>query len=168
MQCEIEVGGRPRRVTVSRAGGAFAVSIDGRLHRVDAVRIDAHTISLIVDGVWQRDTVIAPEGQMGRLVVGTAAVPVTVSLNARRQRHRAVDGGAFDSGPMRVSAPMPGKIVRVLVNTGDAVHANQPIVVVEAMKMENELRTERDGTVAEIHTREGMSVEAGTLLVVIQ
>ena len=63
---------------------------------------------------------------------------------------------------------MPGKVVRVLAKTGDSVHARQPLVVVEAMKMENELRASHDGTVAEVHVREGMSVEAGALLLVIQ
>ena len=60
---------------------------------------------------------------------------------------------------------MPGKIVRVLVGAGDAVHARQPLIVVEAMKMENELRAVRDGTVAEIHVKEGASVEAGAPLI---
>jgi biotin carboxyl carrier protein len=63
---------------------------------------------------------------------------------------------------------MPGKIVRVLVKPNDPVRVRQPLVVVEAMKMENELRAQRDGTVAEIHVRQGASVEAGALLVVIQ
>jgi biotin carboxyl carrier protein len=63
---------------------------------------------------------------------------------------------------------MPGKVVRVPVAVGDIVRARQPVVVVEAMKMENELRASRDGTVAEIHVREGMSVDAGALLLVIQ
>jgi len=56
----------------------------------------------------------------------------------------------------------------VLAKTGDAVRARQPLVVVEAMKMENELRASHDGTVAEVHVHEGMSVDAGALLLVIQ
>jgi biotin carboxyl carrier protein len=63
---------------------------------------------------------------------------------------------------------MPGKIVRVLVQTGDAVQARQPLVVMEAMKMENELRASRDGTVADVRVREGTSVDAGALLVVVR
>jgi len=63
---------------------------------------------------------------------------------------------------------MPGKIIRVLVREGDQVRARQPIVVVEAMKMENELRAERDGTVTEILVAEGRTVDSGALLVVIQ
>ena len=167
MHYEIEASGRVRHVTVTRLGGGFAVSVDGRLHQVDAARIDAHTLSLIVDNMWQRDTVITPESS-GRLVVLAGAVPVTVRLNGRRGGGRRQGGGAAGSGPLRIVAPMPGKVVRVLVKAGDAIRARQPVVVVEAMKMENELRADRVGTVAEIHTREGMSVEAGALLVVIQ
>jgi biotin carboxyl carrier protein len=63
---------------------------------------------------------------------------------------------------------MPGKVVRVLVKNGDTVLARQPLVVVEAMKMENELRAGRDGTVAEVHAKEGASVDAGALLVEIR
>jgi biotin carboxyl carrier protein len=62
---------------------------------------------------------------------------------------------------------MPGKTVRVLVKPGDDVAARQPLVVIEAMKMENELRAVRAGKVAEVHAREGASVDAGTLLVVV-
>jgi biotin carboxyl carrier protein len=63
---------------------------------------------------------------------------------------------------------MSGKVIRLLAGTGDVVRARQPIVVVEAMKMENELRAGRDGTVAAIHVKEGASVDAGALLLEIQ
>jgi biotin carboxyl carrier protein len=63
---------------------------------------------------------------------------------------------------------MPGKIVRVVVRPGDAVRARQTVVVIEAMKMENELRAARDGTVGELHAREGAPVVAGELLAVIR
>jgi biotin carboxyl carrier protein len=63
---------------------------------------------------------------------------------------------------------MPGKIVKVLVQPGDVVGARQGLVVVEAMKMENELRSQRPGTVADVRVKEGMSVEAGTVLVVVE
>jgi len=63
---------------------------------------------------------------------------------------------------------MPGKIIRVGVTSGEQVRARQTVVVIEAMKMENELKAGRDGTVGELHAQEGASVEAGALLVVIQ
>jgi biotin carboxyl carrier protein len=172
VQFEVETGGRVRHVAVSRTGDGFAVSVDGRLHQVDLARIDAHTLSLIVDtgvssGPQAYEATIAPDTD-GRLVVLIGAVPVALRLNGRRRGGRRQGGAVAGSGPLRIVAPMPGKVVRVLVKAGDPVRARQPVVVVEAMKMENELRADRDGTVVEIHTREGMSVEAGALLIVIQ
>jgi biotin carboxyl carrier protein len=78
------------------------------------------------------------------------------------------EGREAAAGPQRITAPMPGKIVRVPARAGDAVHARQTIVVIEAMKMENELKAARDGIVGELHATEGQSVDAGALLAVIQ
>ena len=78
------------------------------------------------------------------------------------------DDRRTSSGPLRILAPMPGKVVRVLVERGQSVRVRQPVVVVEAMKMENALRSDRDGTVADVLVGPGASVEAGALLVVIQ
>ena len=168
MQYEVEIGGRRRQVVVTRAGDRFAVSVDGHLRHVDAVRLDAHTLSLILDKVWQSDNSLTPDPVGGQLTVHVNGTPVPVTLNGRRHTGRRTESGASGSGPQRIVAPMPGKIVRVLVNAGDAVRVRQPVVVVEAMKMENELRAGREGIVTEIHAREGLSVEAGALLLVIQ
>ena len=177
MQYEVEVGGRRRQVVVTRTGGTFAVAVDGHTRRVDAARIDAQTLSLVVDSVWPEnasvrrsgyEVSVTPDPIGGQLVVHVGAIPVAVALNGRRRRDRTDDGRASGSGPQRLVAPMAGKVVRVLVTTGDTVRPRQPVVVVEAMKMENELRASREGTVAEIHAHEGMSVDAGALLIVIQ
>jgi biotin carboxyl carrier protein len=119
-----------------------------------------------VDGACPKETVVTPDaaGQLTAIVDGT---PVPVAVNGRRQRTRDQAAHA-GTGPQRVTAPMPGKIVRVLVAAGEAVRARQPVAVIEAMKMENELRAGRDGTVAEVLGRQGDSVEAGALLLVIQ
>jgi biotin carboxyl carrier protein len=142
------------------------VVVDGRLHHVDFARIDAHTLSLIVDS-GAHETTIAPEPG-GGLVVLVGVTPVGVKLNGRRRDGRRSGSAVAGAGPLRITAPMPGRVVRVLVKPGDDVRARQPVVVVEAMKMENELRADRDGAVAEVHVREGMSVEAGALLILIQ
>ena len=168
MQYEVEIGGTRRQVVVTRSGDGFAVSVDGRVRQVDAARIDAHTLSLVVDRVWSNEVSIASNPDTGQLDVHVGDTPVAVTLNGRRRWGRKEKGGGAGSGPQRLVAPMPGKVVRVLVKAGDTVAAKQPVVVVEAMKMENELRAGREGTVAEIHVREGMSVDAGALLLVIQ
>jgi biotin carboxyl carrier protein len=168
MQYEVEIGGRLVHVVVARTGDGFAVSVDGKTRQVDAARIDAHTLSLVVDKVWSKEVSIAADPVSGQLTVHVGTTPIAVTLNGRRRWGRKDDGGGAAAGPQRLVAPMPGKVVRVLVNGGDRVTAKQPVVVVEAMKMENELRASREGTVAEIHVREGMSVDAGALLLVIQ
>lgn len=182
MQYEVDIGGRRRQVVVTRApfdelrapragrgaGDGFAVSVDGRTRQVDAARIDAHTLSLVVDRVWSHEVSIATDPASGQLDVHVGATPIAVTLNGRRRWGRKDEGAGAGSDPQRLVAPMPGKVVRVLVTVGDLVTARQPVVVVEAMKMENELRASREGTVADIHVREGMSVDAGALLVVIQ
>jgi biotin carboxyl carrier protein len=103
-----------------------------------------------------------------QLAVQVGSTPLLVGLNGRRRQGKRDDSSHTTTGPQRVVAPMPGKIVRVLVHRGQTVATRQPLVVVEAMKMENELRAGRDGTVAEIHAQEGRSVDAGALLVIIQ
>jgi biotin carboxyl carrier protein len=176
---ELEVGGRTRRIALTRSGDDFAVVIDGangRPRQVQATRIDAQQWSLVVSDPGKSDTpgrrvsydVTVVSDPAGSLTVHVGSMPVAVAVNGRRRWGRKEDGAGAGSGPQRLAAPMPGKVVRVLVAKGEAVRARQPLVVVEAMKMENELRAGRDGTVSEIHAREGVSVDAGALLIVSQ
>jgi biotin carboxyl carrier protein len=157
-----------RQVVVTRTGGMVAVEIDGRTWQVDAARVDANTLSLLLDGARVQDVTVTPDPATGQLLVRVGAAVVPVALNGHRRSGRRDEAAAGGSGPQRVMAPMPGKIVRVLVKTGDTIVPRQGLVVVEAMKMENELRAIRGGRVSEIHAREGASVDAGALLVVIQ
>jgi biotin carboxyl carrier protein len=104
--------------------------------------------------------------------VNGMAVPLTVIDPGppkpwAKAAHRGRYGQAA-SGPRAIVAPMPGRIVRVLVKPEEAVAARQPLVVVEAMKMENEVRAPRAGTVSEVRVAEGASVEANTVLVVLR
>src|SRR4051794_8509563 len=160
MQYEIEVGGRQRQVVVTREGGGFAVAVDGTTKQVDVVPIDGQSLSLIVDGVWPVDVTISPNGTAGQMTVYVDGTPVSATVNARRRWGRKDEAAEHGSlAPQRLAAPMPGKVVRVLVGIGDAVQPRQAIVVVEAMKMENELRASRAGTVTEVYVREGVSVD---------
>jgi biotin carboxyl carrier protein len=185
MQYEIEVGGRTRQVLVERVGDDFTVTVDGCRWPVNAARIDGAMLSLLIgpaiDGsrgtappsghaagrAESREVTIAPDPASGQLIVRVGATPIMVTLNGRQRWGRRDDGGHASAGPQRVVAPMPGKVVRVLVKPGDAVRPRQGLVVIEAMKMENELRAAREGTVTDVPAKEAMSVDAGTLLVVI-
>ena len=185
MQYEVEVNGRLRTVNITRTGDSFAVEVEGQRRNVDAARIDAHTLSLLIGEVWPEGD--SRPGLQGRCAsyevaishplasspltvhVGTSRVAVTLNGRRRRKADGSHGGAARDAhgehSAQRIVAPMPGKVIRVLVGAGDAVQARQPLVVVEAMKMENELRARRDGHIAAIHVREGDSVDAGALLV---
>jgi biotin carboxyl carrier protein len=142
--------------------------VDGRSRQVDAARIDPHTLSLVLDGVWSKEVSIAPDPVSGQLHVHVGAVPIAVTLNGRRRWGRKDESAGSGSGPQRLVAPMPGKVVRVLVKAGDTVTARQPVVVVEAMKMENELRATSAGVVKSVEVAAGTVVEKGTLLVALE
>ena len=181
---EVDINGRLRLVSVTRADGVFHVTIDGRRVDVDSVRIDAYSWSLIVreDVRLKPDTTpdvvsafrrtyeitIAPDQASSQLTIGVGAARVAAGVNGRRRPGTKADPSHTAAGPLRVVAPMPGKIVRVLVQSGEAVHARQPLIVVEAMKMENELRAGRAGTVTEVRAQAGQSVDAGAVLVVVR
>jgi biotin carboxyl carrier protein len=182
LQYAIEVAGRWRQVNVARTGDRFAVSVDGRTYALDAVRIDGQLpvwLSLIVDsgvaaGPHRRNSynvTITPAGEggdvSGRFIVQVGATPAEVVIDPAGLG-RSSKAAVAALGPERITTPMAGKLVRLLVRVGDAVRGRDPVAVVEAMKMENELRATRDGTVVELDTREGASVEAGALLMVIR
>ena len=154
MNYEIEVNGRLRHVEVHRADTGFLVTVDGREWQVDAARVDAQTLSLLIGTAsagqtWSHEVSVTRDPQTSTLAVRVGDVPVSVSMNGRRRWGRGDESAAGHSGPERLLAPMPGKIVRVLVKTGEPVSARQPVIVIEAMKMENELKASQAGTVAE-------------------
>jgi biotin carboxyl carrier protein len=165
MRFEMEVGGRIREVAVDRAGSRFIVNVDGREFRVDAAAASSGLLSLLIDGA-SHEIPLAPDTTTGRLIVHIGSAGLPVSLNGRRSSRRG-GAAAGGGGPQRILAPMPGRVVRVLVRSGERVRARQPLIVVEAMKMENELRSLHDGMVSDVAVRDGQSVEAGTLLAVV-
>ncbi len=176
MQIEVDIEGRSRSVIVRRTGDRFAVTVGGREHVVRASRVDAHTLALVIEAgdgdgpARSHEVVILPDlsqGSQGRQTVRLGAVTLGVHVSERARGRRRDEAAQTGSGPQRIFAPMPGKVVRVLARPGEAVAPRQAVVVIEAMKMENELRASGHGTVVDVHVREGQSVDAGALLAVI-
>jgi len=170
MQLHIEVNGRVKTVDVEQKEGLYRVVIDGVERMVDAAAVDGTTFSLIclADGRSSQEVGLSPTGLPGETAVhmatGVVSARVLTGAAGRFGRGGAV---ALAAGTQQVLAPMPGKVVKVLVKAGDEVKARQGLVVVEAMKMENELRSPKDGRVSDVLVAEGASVEAGRLLVVV-
>jgi biotin carboxyl carrier protein len=160
------IGGEERIVEVTPRENGYRVSIGSDVLEVDAVHLAGGALSLIV-GTRSYRCDVEP-GRDGRLsvLVGSTVYRLEV-LDERKLRMRRAGGKFKVEGPQRVDAPMPGKVVRVLVKPGDEVQEGQGLVVVEAMKMENELKSPKTGKVTELHAVEGAAVESGAKLVVV-
>jgi biotin carboxyl carrier protein len=158
------VDGRTLRVEVRGTDGRYRVVIDGRVVEVDLFDAGRDFVSLLVAG---RSHEAGLEKRPGGFTVVLADDVITVDL-AEASHGEAPAARKVAPGRLEVKAPMPGKVVRVLVGSGEETAAGQGLVVVEAMKMENELRAPRPGRVLEVAVSEGQAVETGALLVVLE
>jgi biotin carboxyl carrier protein len=169
---EIEIHGRTRRIAIEPLGaagpdgGRFAIRIDDAPPVEVSARPTDLGLSLVFDDGRSLDAAVTT-GSAGSAFVQFPHAAFDTLIDGRRRRS-GDPGGAAGTGEQRLLAPMPGKIVRILARVGDEVAPRQGLVVIEAMKMENELAAARAGRVREIAVAEGASVEAGRLLVVVE
>ena len=162
---ELRVDGTTFTVEIEElSAGGLQVRVDGQPVDVDARLPPSGTGSLLMDGVSY--TVDLGEGQ-GEIHVVVDGEAFRVQVADRAGHRRAAPAGAGGLSGQRLVAPMPGKVVAVLVEVGQAVEPGAEIVVLEAMKMENEFRATAGGVVREIHVAPGQAVNAGDLLVVV-
>ena len=158
------VDGRTARVEVRSAGGRYTVLVDGRPLSVDVFPTARHFTTLIIDGRCH-DAGVLRQGAQHAVVLrdGTFEVTLVAAARGAAAPHRKAA-----AGPAKVSAPMPGKIVRVVAAAGQEVRAGECLVVMEAMKMENEIRSPRDGRIKDVLVKEGQAVESGALLILVE
>ena len=161
---DASVDGRTLRVEVRGKNGSYTVTLDGRPLAIDLSESGRDFASLLIEGrSYEVGLERRPTGYTVVLEDDVLSVDLTDAVRG---------GGATPkraaSGPARVTAPMPGKIVRLLVELGEEVVAGQGLVVMEAMKMENELRAPRAGRVKQLGVREGQAVDTTALLVVVE
>jgi biotin carboxyl carrier protein len=154
-------------VRVSRLDGRYLVRLDSQAVEVDLLGAGNGVYSVIVAGRSYEVEVAAVEEEFTVLVRNE---PYRIRMqDERAARLRAAVGkGKVQAGRRTLTSPMPGRVVRHLVRVGDAVEAGQGLIVVEAMKMENELRAPGPGTVREIRAPEGALVQGGAPLVIIE
>ena len=162
----LEIAGRSRAVQVVEADAQMVVTLDDTDHPVDAVQVEPGRWSLLVGAARVSRDIRVRRDHDGAWTVFVEGrrVPVAIREPGRR---RAPGDESPASGPARITAPMPGKVVRLLVSLGDRVEPGHGVAIVEAMKMENELKAPRAGTVLQVFVREGASVEASAPLMVI-
>src|SRR5487761_107894 len=164
MKLELKIGNRLRRVEVDRRQGRLCLRLDGREAPADVVEVQPGIYSVLIGGeAFEARVASGPGGP--RVSVAGREYPVEIADPRQWRRGRGEVAGA--EGRQQILAPLPGKIVRVLVKIGDAVDAGQGLLVVEAMKMQNEIKSSKAGKVERLAASEGQTVNAGDILAVI-
>lgn len=160
----IESEGRRRRVDLpanAQERGMLSCQVDGREIDIEAHTVQRGTLSLIVDGrqyccILDGDAVV---------IAGRRYEFAMDDPRSLRGRRGTGEGAA---GPRTVKASMPGRVVRILVKEGDEVVEQQGIIVIEAMKMQNELKTPKSGRIAKVVVAVDATVSAGEVLIVVE
>jgi len=163
---QVLLAGKTRIVELARQDGAWKVSLDGNIIDVNAVEVAPNTFSILLKGESHQIR-IAPLPD-GSLTVHTGLAEYHAEVidprSWRGRRHGALEA----EGRQQIAAPMPGKVVRLLVKAGDAVEAGQGLLVVEAMKMQNEIRSPKSGKIEKLFATEGQAVNAGEVLLWVE
>jgi biotin carboxyl carrier protein len=161
---DVTIAGKDYHLELQREDGGWKCRLDGREIPVDAVLTRPDVLSILLDGK-SYEIKYERAGNDVHLWVGPERYEVEVrdprSLRDRQTR------GSRETGPQKLAALMPGKVVRLLVSEKTAVEAGQGILVVEAMKMQNEIKSPKKGVVAKIVVSEGERVNAGDVLAIV-
>jgi biotin carboxyl carrier protein len=162
MKFDVRIAGATRIVELERHADHWRIALDGQPLDADAVEIAPNTFSILLRG--QSHEIRVTPAPNGTLTLQTGLEEFTAEVLDPRawsgRRHSALEA----EGRQPVVAPMPGKVVRLLVKAGDTVEAGQGLLVVEAMKMQNEIRSPKSGVVERLLAQEGQPVNAGEIL----
>jgi biotin carboxyl carrier protein len=163
---EIRIGDKSSTVELDREAAHWKIAVDGKSLAADAVEVSPGVFSILLDGVSHEVRISPAPGGTLRILSGmeefTAEIVDSRSWRGRRQ------GGLEAAGRQAVVAPMPGKVIRVLRKAGERVEAGEGILVIEAMKMQNEIRSPKSGVVENMAVEEGQAVNAGEILAWIE
>ncbi len=166
MKYEVLIDGHLHQVQLERAHKGFECTVDGETFTLDVAMTARDVLSIIHNGRnYEAKREYSLMGET-HIIVGSERFFAEVR-DPRSLRSRRAAAGA-EAGPAKILAPMPGKIVRLLVAEGDQVEAGQGLVVVEAMKMQNEIKTTKNGKVTRIAVGEASAVNAGDLLAIVE
>src|SRR5579864_5567808 len=166
MTYDIVVDGKTHQLELTRGEKTWLCKVDGEEIEVDAALTARDVLSVLIGGkAYDLKRERSLQGEL-HMVIGSARYAVDVQDPRSLKTRRAVAGA--ETGPQKIKAAMPGKIVRVLVTEREEVKAGQGIIVMEAMKMQNEMKSPKDGRVQKILAAEGLAVNAGDTLAIIE
>ncbi len=164
MNFRLKIGGRVRTVKINSTVSRIEFSLDGQGVAADVVDVEPNVFSVLLGGE-AFEVRVEPDARGARIHIDGRQY--LAELDDPRQWRRGTGEAADAEGRQSILAPMPGKVVRVLVESGSTVEAGQGLLVVEAMKMQNEIKSPKEGKVERINVREGQAVNAGEVLAVI-
>ncbi|MFZ1132803.1 MAG: biotin/lipoyl-containing protein [Terriglobales bacterium] len=160
-----KAGGKPQRLELERKGSGWECRLDGQAIDVDAVIPRRDVLSLLVDGHAYE---IKREQTATDLHMWVGSSRFAVELRDPRSLRSRQKAAGDEKGPKKIVAPMPGRVVRLLVGENAEVEAGQGIVVVEAMKMQNEIKSPKKGVVKKMMARVGAAVNPGDVLAIVE
>lgn len=166
MKLTAAIAGAHHELSIKRDGTRLAAEIDGRRYEIEAREVGPSVYLLIASGQVYECRVDRKRAG-AEVSIGKHVYAVTLA-DPKRLRGAQGPGVHDGEGSAQVVAPMPGKIVRVLVEAGAQVEAGDGLVIVEAMKMQNEMKSPRAGTVTAVKAEVGATVNAGDVLVVVE
>ena len=168
MKLNAELAGQKHELNIRREGSRVFAEVDSRHYEFELRELDSGT-SLLIDSNRLFECRVTQHGeQRGLFEVNIGTHNYAISVIDPKRLRSAQSSGAHDHGVAEIVAPMPGRIVRVLVEVGTQVQAGTGIVVVEAMKMQNEMKSPKAGAVVAINAEAGATVNAGDVLAVIE
>lgn len=163
MKIKAQVGSQLLEVDIVRDDGKYRVNIDGNEMLVDAQPLEGDFYTILIEG---RSYEVSVEARDDLYLVRHGASEQTVRFADPSRAGREAKFGS--DGPLKLLSQMPGKVVRVLVAPGDEVEEEQGLLVIEAMKMENEIVAPRAGKIQSVDVESGQAVEVGALLAIIE
>jgi biotin carboxyl carrier protein len=165
MVYDVTIDGKDFRLELERKESGWQCRLDGRNIEMDAVLARRDVLSILIDGKAYE---IKREHTASDTHLWVGSVRYLAELRDPRSLRGRKGAGADDKGPKKILAPMPGKVVRMLVNQGQPVEAGQSILVVEAMKMQNEIKSPKKGTLQKIIAIVGGNVNPGDVLAIVE
>jgi biotin carboxyl carrier protein len=165
MVYEVMVAGQSHRLELEKAAGGWTCRLDGQTVHIDALIPRRDVLSLLVDG---RAHEIKRERTATDLHMWVGSTRFAVEMHDPRSLRSQQKAVGAEKGPKKILAPMPGRVVRLMVAENSEVEVGQGIVVVEAMKMQNEIKSPKKGIVKKISAIPGESVNPGDVLAIVE
>lgn len=168
MKLVTEIEGEKLELEIKRDGSRVVAALDGRHYEMEARDIRAGVYLLFVEGRVYECRVNRRDAGHGSTEVMVGIQAYTVTLTDPKRLRASSQSGAHSDGTAQIVAPMPGKVVRVLVEQGALVEAGAGVIVVEAMKMQNEMKSPKAGIITSVNVKAGATVNGGDVLAVVE